>query len=158
MTHTDIASGERGRRFEVHNRFANSGTEIVPEYRHFFNPQWAIKSLIEGIVHYKLGFQLENPDGFFHTTVVFSRGAGFIIFVTAGANGPGFGLMAAPGVIRTLLYGASILNGKERTGRSARAVAIHLPHTHSHRREEECGNPKPGERFCYAGRHISPEK
>jgi len=153
VAQTNVTPGECGRgRLGVENCFANNGAEVAPKHRHLAQPKRTVESFFKGFVHHELGFQLENLSGLLHAAVVGLYAAAVGILFAASVGWQRFGLGAAIVVVSS--FGcASVFGFEKRDGRRALAVAIDLLHTDANGSGQQCGYPKPSERFFCAGRH-----
>lgn len=108
----------------------------------------------ERFVYHEFGFQLKNPGRFLHAAVIFGSTGGFILLAARRFFRRRL-LAAAISGLRTFLNGAGVVDGKNGNGRLAEAIAVNLMYAHPDRSGQQCGYPKPGERFYCAGRHYN---
>lgn len=108
----------------------------------------------ERFVYHEFGFQLKNPGRFLHAALIFGSTGGFILLAARRFFRRRL-LAAAISGLRTFLNGAGVVDGKNGNGRLAEAIAVNLMYAHPDRSGQQCGYPKPGERFYCAGRHYN---
>ena len=133
-------------------RITDNRPEHPEVFGKFIGPNRQVEAQIERLSNQILGIQLENFDAFFRTIMPF----GFHCRGAATGTGVWFVLAAATRILngqglRPCTNGVALGKNGKRAG--AHTVAVNLLHTDPDRRTQQCGHPKPEERFFYSCGH-----
>ncbi len=134
-------------------RLADDRPEHPEVFRKFPGPNRQVEAQIERLPYQIFGLQLENFDAFFRAVV----SPGFHGRGTATGSGTWLVHAATARIpnrqgLRARTNDVSLGKNSKRAG--AHAIAVNLLHTDSDRRTQQCGHPKPEERFFYPRGHF----